>query len=403
MAWTLCGLVTASVFVQLAVALANPGPSDTGPATSENLFLGLMLEVFAVVAALIVSRQPRNVIGWLLMCPAIASAIPAEAYVNSFTTAPAQPTPLLLLALWFAGWSWVLLIFPTLFILLLFPTGRPPSARWRWLIIVGLGMCAYFSVFAVFGAEFGPISGELEGAWTVPNPIGFIQEDAFPMLLWSILLGILTVACAASVVVRFRRATTVERAQLKWLLYACTAFATVYGLGIMRGGAGGDLPLDIALGILFPITLLTIPIAIAVAVLRYNLWEIDVIIRRTLVYGALTGTLALLYLLGVGLLGGLFRSLTGQGDQLAIVVTTLALAALFSPLRRRVQAGIDRRFYRNRYDAERTLSAFSGTVQDEMELEEVSQALLELVTDTVKPEHTSLWLRDVHEPAPDAS
>mgnify|MGYP000323604501 CR=1 FL=1 len=394
LAWTLCGVVTASVLLQMAVILANPRTNYTTLALSEDVFWGLLTGIFVVVAALIVSRQPRNVIGWLLMCPAIVMAIPADTYIGSFTTAPAEPTPLLLLGLWFAGWGWVLL---------LFPTGRPPSARWRWLIVAGLGMCAAFLFFATFSAELGPITGDLEGAWIVPNPIGFIQGDAFPMLLWSILLGILTVACAASVVVRFRRAPTVERAQMKWLLYACAAFAAVYLPGVVRGGAEGDSPLDIALMILFPISLMTIPIAIAVAILRYRLWDIDVIINRTLVYGALTGTLALLYLLGVGLLGGFFRSLTGQGDQLAIVVTTLALAAIFTPLRRRVQAGIDRRFYRNRYDAERTLSAFSGTVQDEMELEEVSQTLLGLVTDTVHPEHTSLWLRDVHEAAPDAS
>ncbi len=142
---------------------------------------------------------------------------------------------------------------------------------------------------------------------------------------------------------------------------------------------------------------LIFPISFVVAILRYRLWDIDVIINRTLVYGALTGTLILIYLFGVALLQSILRSLTGQGDQLAIVATTLAIAALFNPLRGRIQGVIDRRFYRRRYDAARALAAFSGTVQDEVELEDVSQALLQLVIDTVQPSQSSLWLRDVGE------
>jgi hypothetical protein len=140
---------------------------------------------------------------------------------------------------------------------------------------------------------------------------------------------------------------------------------------------------------------LIFPVSFVVAILRYRLWDIDVIINRTLVYGALTGTLILIYLFGVALLQSIFRSLTGQGDQLAIVATTLAIAALFNPLRGRIQGVIDRRFYRRRYDAARALAAFSGTVQDEVELEDVSQALLRLVIETVQPSQSSLWLRDI--------
>ncbi len=142
---------------------------------------------------------------------------------------------------------------------------------------------------------------------------------------------------------------------------------------------------------------LIFPISFVIAILRYRLWDIDVIINRTLVYGALTGTLILIYLFGVALLQSIFRSLTGQGDQLAIVATTLAIAALFNPLRGRIQGVIDRRFYRRRYDAARALTAFSDTVQDEVELEDVSQALLRLVVETVQPSQSSLWLRDVSE------
>ena len=144
---------------------------------------------------------------------------------------------------------------------------------------------------------------------------------------------------------------------------------------------------------------LIFPFSFVIAILRYRLWDIDVIINQTLVYGALTGTLILIYLFGVALLQNIFRNLTGQGDQLAIVATTLAIAALFSPLRGRIQAAIDRRFYRRRYDAARALAAFSGRVQDEVELEDVSQALLGLVLETVQPSHSSLWLRDIEDEA----
>jgi hypothetical protein len=145
----------------------------------------------------------------------------------------------------------------------------------------------------------------------------------------------------------------------------------------------------------FTLALLVFPASFVVAILRYRLWDIDVIINRTLVYGALTGTLALVYLVGVALLQGVFRGLTGQGDQIAIVATTLGIAGMFNPLRRRLQAVIDRRFYRRRYDAARALAAFSGTVQDEVELEDVSQALLRIVEETVQPLQTSIWLRDI--------
>ena len=145
----------------------------------------------------------------------------------------------------------------------------------------------------------------------------------------------------------------------------------------------------------FTLALLIFPASFVVAILRYRLWDIDVIINRTLVYGVLTGTLALVYLGGVALLQTMFYGLTGQGDQLAIVATTLAVAALFNPLRRRIQAVIDRRFYRRRYDAARALAAFSGTVQEEVDLEDVSQALLRVVEETVQPLQTSIWLRDI--------
>ena len=342
LAWTLCGVATTSLLIQVAATLANLGPNDNASSLSEDLVWAFTLVVFAVVGALIVSRQPRNVIGWLLMCPILTFAIPVDQYISGFTTAPTRPSPLHLLALWFGNWSWLLLIFPTLFILLLFPTGHPPSRRWRWLIIAGLGMGAFFILFAGLSAEF--VSGELETAWAVPNPIGFIQDDAFPMLLWTVLLGALTVGCAASVVVRFRRAATVERAQMKWLLYACTTFAAVYVLLVVRGGAEGNSPLDTVMLLLFPISLMTIPIAIAFAILRYHLWDIDVIIRRTLVYVPLTAILAGIFAASAKVSQTVLGALTGGQSEAGTVLTTLIVVAAFDPIKGRIQKIVDARF-----------------------------------------------------------
>jgi hypothetical protein len=144
----------------------------------------------------------------------------------------------------------------------------------------------------------------------------------------------------------------------------------------------------------FILTLLVFPVSFVIAILRYRLWDIDVIINRTLVYGLLTGTLAVLYLGGVAVLTSIFRTVTGQGDQLAIVATTLGIAAVFNPLRGRIQHVIDRRFYRRRYDAARALAAFSGTVRDEVELEDLSGVLLRVVEETVQPTESSIWLRE---------
>jgi hypothetical protein len=359
-AWTLFGIIALSVLLQAGLDLAKPGAGGNAFALLEPLLWDLVLVVFALVAALIISRQPRNVIGWLLMCPAIAAAIPAASYIAAYPVAPARVTPLLLLALWFGNWSWLLLIFPILFIPVLFPTGRPLSARWRWIIFAGLGMSAVLVFFATFAAKTGPTSGSQDGAWTVPNPIGFLPEGAFPMLLWVITLGVLTLASAASLFMRYRRAAGVERAQIRWLLYASAVFAAVYVPELLISGK--NTPLDHLLSFLFPLALMLIPIAIAIAILRHNVWGIDLIIRRTLVYVPLTAVLAGVFAASSKVLQTFFAALTGSQSQAATVLTTLIIVAAFEPIKRWLQKIVDARF-KEAPDPEARWKAFGEQVR----------------------------------------
>jgi hypothetical protein len=346
--------------------------------------------VFAFLAALVLTRQPQNVIGWLLMLPALSVILPAEAYVRSFHSQPAQPSALLLLAVWLVNWGWMLLIFPVFFILLLFPTGKPSSPRWRWLLVAGLGMIAIF----LFVVTFAPTLEALDLGWSVVNPIGFLPADTLDKFTapWAVGLVSLALLSAASLFVRYRRASAVEREQIKWLLYACALFAGIYFLGVWVQYTQNNLQNQS--GVLLGLALLAIPIAIAIAILRYRLWDIDLIIRRTLVYGGLTLTLGLVYFGSVLLLQNLSEILSGQSQSpIVIVISTLAIAALFNPLRRRIQNDIDRRFYRRKYDAEHMLDTFAAELRQEVDLDQISRSLLAAAGQSMQPERTSLWLK----------
>jgi hypothetical protein len=209
--------------------------------------------------------------------------------------------------------------------------------------------------------------------------------------VWISLLLAVVVASVASLFVRFRRADPVERSQLKWLLYAGGVFLIVYaGAGFALNLSGTDL-FEIAL----VLSILSLPVAIAIAILRYRLYDIDVVIRKTLVYTAVTALLALVYFGSVVLLQRLFGSLTGVAQSpLAVVVSTLAIVALFTPLRRRIQDTIDRRFYRKKYDAQQVLAQFALTARDETDLDALTAELARVVQETLQPEHVSVWLRE---------
>jgi hypothetical protein len=397
LAWSLYGLVICLSIIWSGAGLLRQGGSRNALYLAGEALISLAAPVvFAIVAALIVSRQPRNTIGWLLMVPVGLYVVggPIASYIERF--APSSPTPTvpLLLMLWFNNWNWLLLIFPLLFIPLLFPNGRPPTPRWRW---VGVAAIVWATLFVLMATLAQKISAGTTPDLVFDNPIGVLREDIVEQLVgvWVAGLVALVVACAVALFVRYRRANETEREQIKWLLYACAVFLVVYVGGFVSGLGGTTSLGGYIWGVFFGLSVITLPAAIGVAILRYRLYEIDVVINRTLVYGLLTAMLALVYFGGVTATQAIFRALTGQEEQqpqLAVVVSTLVIAALFNPLRRRIQFFIDRRFYRRKYDARKTLEAFSAKLRDETDLDRLGDELLTAVRQTMQPEHASLWL-----------
>jgi len=378
LAWGLCavcGLLTAA---GLAFAAGNEtSPVNTLGSPEFDALFSLVYLAFPVVGALIASRQPRNAIGWLFLVAGLGRSIDF-AFVG-YATATGSPAAALI-----ADLAWVpTLLGGTALLFLLFPAGRLPSRRWRPLVwLIGAVTLAY-----VLATALNP--GPLYYLPGVDNPLGI--EDA-GTVLGAIVDGAGTVAilailaAVASLVARFRRSRGQERQQLKWLVYAAALLFVSAPVQPLLGGleVAGIAISDLVFGALISL----IPIAVGIAILRHRLYDVDLVIRRTLVYAALTATLGGAYL-GSVLLIGLAVGKSG----FAVAASTLAVAALFRPALARIQAVVDRRFYRRRYDAGRTLEAFGGRLRDELDLEALTADLSRVVTDTVQPAHVSLWLR----------
>ena len=390
LAWSL--MVVSVVLVVGGIALAQMARSSA----PERLYYGPVDAVFSlatvltfsVVGAMIASRQPRNAIGWIFCGVGLVMGINSLAggYAEFRLSGGSAPGSLAETAAWFASWSWTILVYaPTSFLLLLFPDGRLPSPRWRpvaWCAALGL-----IGFLAGAALQTGPL-GDFP---RIVNPYGVDSLIlAVVAVTGAILAAASMVASAVSLIVRMRRAGRAQRQQIKWLAYGGaivvgTVFASVV-ISIWSANVGIAV---VSVG------LLGVPIFTGVAIARYRLYDIDIVINRTLVYGALTAALVAVYFGGVVTLQILFRALTGQEQQpqLALVVTTLAIAALFDPLRRRIQSFIDRRFYRRKYDARKTLEAFSVKLRDETDLEALSGDLEGVVRETMQPAYVSLWLR----------
>jgi hypothetical protein len=376
LAWSVCGLTV--VLIACAVALAFLNRSDEA---SVIFPLGLM--VSAMVGGLIASRRPENPVGWFFLGSAGCFAITEVAAEYATYGLPGA-----WMMAWLLSWLWVpALILLLCFVPLYFPDGRLVSPRWRWVV----GLALFFSVtIAVFSA-LSPGEIQEEG---IANPLGIeALRPVFELLEIPMLALYFTLlfASAASLVVRFRRSGSVERQQIKWLAFAALAIP-VWFLTNSPIEAVSRTLFDIMDALIFSAL---IPVAAGVAILRYRLYDIDVVINRTLVYGSLTALLVAIYLGGVAATQAIFRTLTDQQQQpqLAIVVSTLIIAALFNPLRRRIQTLIDRRFYRSKYDARKTLEAFSATLRDETDLLALGDDLVGVVRETMQPTHVSLWLR----------
>jgi hypothetical protein len=297
--------------------------------------------------------------------------------------------------LWLSLWVWILMFGFIVYLLLLFPNGRLPSSRWRpfaWLS-AALTLMAVILMAISPDAVLDTLGSSDNGRISLLNPLGV---EGLPNLYRPVQTLVLAMglAAAASVVVGRRGARGVERQQIKWLLYAGAIFFVGNVLKNTVFSPLGDVSWGLWVGyLLVGIGGLGGPIAIGIAILRYRLYEIDTLINRTLVYGALTAILAALYFGGIVVLQRVFVALTGEQSTLAVVASTLVIAALFNPLRRRVQAFVDRRFYRRKYDAAKTLEAFSAKLRDETDLDALSDDLVGVVRETMQPAHVSLWLR----------
>jgi hypothetical protein len=364
---------------------------------------GVVLSVgfgaFAVVGALLVVRRPTNAIGWLLAAVGLMVSIfsAGSGYATYVIAIRGRPDALAVFGAWAANCYWFLMLALALIYLpMLFPDGRLLSRRWLPVAVIG-GISTPGIVLPKALVDTLPVN-EVPGRG-IANPIGIEElgkiEDLPVFGLIEALFLVAAVGAVASVAVRFRRSRGVERQQMKLFAYV---IVVLIGGSVLAGGIS-DLTgvgwLEGSSFVLSMVGLMCLPIAVGIAILRYRLYEIDLIINRTLVYGPLTATLALVYFGGVATTQLVFRALTGQQQQpqLAIVVSTLVIAALFNPLRRRIQSFIDRRFYRSKYDARKTLEAFSASLRDETDLDALNYELVSVVRKTIQPSHVSLWLR----------
>jgi hypothetical protein len=383
--WLIVPLYVASACTSYLLERRTGLPPNEHPIEDVPLLVGF--GAFAVVGALVVAKRPANLIGWIMAAIALIVTIfpVGDAYAAYVMVTRGHPDALAVLGAWVQSWYWLLLLALTfVYLPLLFPDGRLPSRRWLPLAVVP-GIATLSTV--VLGALTDTLSGQ-SVHYRIENPIGVEGLEPVEKLpifgLLSVLLGVGIVAAMASVAVRFRRSRGTERQQMKWFLCAA-ALLPSFLLSDFLPSIIGD--------VLFGVGLIALPVAIGIAVLRYRLYEIDLVINRTLVYGPLTAMLVLVYLGGVVLLQYVFRALTGQESQLAVVASTLAIAALFNPLRRRVQAFVDRLFYRRKYDAAKTLETFSARLRDETDLERLGVELVSVVRETMQPTRASLWLR----------
>jgi hypothetical protein len=384
LAWSLCTLTLA--LIAFAFILATSNRYEPWNLT----FLATEVSA-ALVGGLVASRRPKNPVGWFVvghaLCFSLGEFSRQYAIFGLLTKPESLPLARVMASppywIWFPG---IILLFS--FLPLYFPNGRLLSPRWRlvaWLAV-------FVAVLLTGLTMVRPSADETAG---IPNPLGI--EGLQPLFggvlgtavaSW-LALGVLS---ATSLVVRFGRSRGEERQQIKWVAYAVVLLVTytLVDQFLLQGLL--PVPVNEVLGVL---VFLGLWVSIAVAILRYRLYDIDAVVNRTLVYGSLTAMLAATYFGGVTATQGIFRALTGQEDQpqLAIVVSTLVIAALFNPLRRRIQSFIDKRFYRRKYDAAKTLEAFSTKLRDETDLDALNAELVGVVRETLQPAHVSLWLR----------
>ena len=366
-------------------------PSVRQETLAELAAIVVTLTAMATIGAVIASRRPENLIGWLVLFFPVFAVIAAgiEGYARYATHVNPGALPGGEIAWLLANLMWTAAYGLLPFITLLFPSGTLLSPRWRW---IARGLVAAFG--ALIAAD--SLSPELDsGISPVASPLAIasaapIMDAVFAIAAFTI--AMLWAAAGVSLVLRLARSSGDERQQMKWFAYTAAIFA-VFMVGIIVVdliGYAVPAPWEAYLvtGMILFLTL-----GMAIAILKYRLYDIDLVINRTLVYGTLTAVLGGIYVGSVIGLQATFRATTGEGGgEMAIVISTLAIAALFMPLRKRIQVLIERRFYRRRYNAAQTVAAFSARMRDEVDVDRLTGELVGVVEETMQPAHASLWL-----------
>jgi hypothetical protein len=389
--WSLFVLSVLLATAALVLNLGRPQYSDL-TATTGELLLQVVFLLFGWFGALIVSRQPNHPIGWVLC--AFGFMLELGAFVSEYAIygliSHPGAAPGAAAVAWSTFWMGNVYLALLAALLVLFPSGRPLSPRWRWVLwLAGIG-----TLFAVIGSlSMWPLRGAPLLQVHPPQP-GGVLGMVYTIVSWAPVVAVL--AAVASLAVRFRQATGAERQQLKWLAYAGVMVVLCFFLpAAVANAVGSELVGDLV----FAALLTPVPVAVGVAILKHRLYDIDRLINRTLVYGLLTALLAGVYAGIVLVVGQLFGGLGAEPPTWVVAGATLAVAALFQPARRRIQAVVDRRFNRRRYDMAKTIEAFSTRLRDQVDLDTLSTELLAVVDQTMEPTQVSLWLR----PAPPAS
>jgi hypothetical protein len=394
LAWSICALslaLTALSLLLLALNLSYPN-TYIYDYWLENTIQAVS---FSIIGAIIASRLPANPVGWLFCAAACTIAVECLSAEYAIYALVARPNSLPAgeALAWLAFWAWIPSIGCIVLSLLLFPNGRLPSSSWRWL--------AWLSVLlTIAGAVWVALSpGAIGNLGAIRNPLGIEGLPSGYKPVQTIMSALLLVAAVSTLGLRLLRTSGIEHQQIKW-----PAFIAVMAAG---GSILYDTAISEAIGLRWLewagyvgliAALVGFPISIGIAIVRYRLYEIDTLINRTLVYALLTAILAAVYFGAVVLLQRVFVALTGQQSTLAVVASTLVIAALFNPLRRRIQSFVDRRFYRKKYDARKTLEAFSTKLKNETDLEALNNDLVGVVRETMQPAHVSLWLRPATAP-----
>jgi hypothetical protein len=378
-----------------AIALGATNAVSSAPPAPVATVIFLMTLTFPLTGALLATKRPGNPIGWLFLVVGLGFTLSFACEEYAYRALVLQPElPAGIWAAWVSQWVFLLWLGPLPLVLLLFPDGRLPSPRWRPLPVV---MLLWGSLWGLASAlKPGPFDSDLLAE--ISNPFGVEWIPIVELEVLSTLIGVVFLLSAFAAISRFRRARALERQQLKLFAYAAGLMVVVLLALLLVPPAAGLLGMDPTgadnvLWILFIASFWAVALAVTLAILRYRLYDIDLLINRTVVYGATSATVAVTFFLGLVALQGALSRFT-SGSELAVAASTLASFALVQPIRRRVQDAVDRRFDRSHYDASHALDEFAAQLREEVDLDALRSDLLGAVEQTMAPAHSSLWLRD---------